>query len=97
MPRIADPALLLLLLHKAGRYLGLPDRLVSRTAGNWNVFNLGPSQEDLTMKFRVARIGQKPIQEQSLPKGSVTERAHLHSAGVKAQKHPHRQSLLWKD
>lgn len=97
MPRLADPALLRLLLHKAGRYLGLPDRLVSRTAGNWNAFNLVLSKEDLTMKFRVARIGQKPIQEQSFPRGSVTERVRLHNAGVKAQNHPHQQRLLWKD
>lgn len=48
-------------MHNAMCYFGLPDKLISRTSGNWNTFNLVLSKEDLTTKFRVAKTGQTPL------------------------------------
>lgn len=52
----AKPDLLRLFMNKAMCYLGLFDKLVLRTRGNWNTLDLVLSKEDLTTRFKVVKI-----------------------------------------
>lgn len=78
-------------MNKAMCYLGLSDKLILRTWGNWNTLDLVLSEGDLTTKFEVVKISQKPLtEEQSFPrqKGQNKSQLCLQNAGGKEQNPP---------
>lgn len=96
--RAANPALLGLFMNKAMCYLGLSDKLILRTRGIWNILDLVLSKEDLTTKFEVVKISQKPlIEEQIFPrqKGHNKSQLRLQNAGGKEQSPPDWEGLFF--
>lgn len=76
----ANPDLLRLFMNKAMCYLGLSDKLILRTRGNWNILDLVLSKADLTTKFKVAKSNQKTysLRSKSSPdKRSVTNNRYV--------------------
>lgn len=85
-------------MNKAMCYLGLPDKLILRAGGNWNILDLVLSKEDLTTKFEAVKISQKPlIEEQIFPrqKGHNKSQLCLQNAGGKAQSPLHSEGSFF--
>lgn len=85
-------------MNKAMCYLRLSDKLILRTWGNWNILAPVLSKEDLTTKFEVVKISQKPlIEEQIFPrqKGHDKSQLCLQNAGGKEQNLPYWEGLFF--